>query len=158
MPDDLMSLRAYSRLVGRSPSTIRMHGKLYGAPCAEGDVSRTEMLVWLHGFLVENRAILARLLARDDGESRAEAERRLKVAQAARAELLLERERGALIDRGQAEADRRQLVQWMVSVFERAGSELQSALAAADRAAIKTIVDGYFDRLREELASGAGVD
>jgi hypothetical protein len=88
----------------------------------------------------------------DEPQSAREADRRFKLARAERAEMLVERERGRLIDAREATASRLDVVRWAVAVFERAGSELASQVPGKKPAEVKRVVDAYFTKVRERAS------
>lgn len=95
---------------------------------------------------------------RPEDESTAEADRRLKVANASRAEIRLQRDKDELVDSGEARLQRERIIRWFLAAFEQLGPELQTELAPslgvkAARATRKAIED-YVRRLRKRSSEG----
>ena len=95
---------------------------------------------------------------RPEDESTAEADRRLKVANASRAEIRLQCDKAELVDAGESRLQRERIIRWFLAAFEQLGPELQTELSPslgvkAARTVRKAIED-YVRRLRKRSAEG----
>ena len=64
-----------------------------------------------------------------EGQTAAEADRRYKLARAAREEIRLRRDQGVVVDVDEARSKREGIIRWFLAAFEQIGPQLQITLA-----------------------------
>jgi len=144
------TMERVAQVWGVSVHTVKDWRKA-GMPGDEGQWDVTEICRWYHRHFGTG-AVGG--IGEDLRESMAKAKLAREAARAQRETIEVQRLQGSLIDVTESDARRMAIVRWVVGVFDRAGSELASAIAGKQPAEAKRRVIAYFDKLRREVAAG----